>query len=186
MKELQEIWDNLPEKPISEDRVDAIVSRKSAYELDRFRKILMIELYASGLLLILFIPMGTFIRNELLFIILFTIAIATLLNLYTIYRLKKINLKRDVRTYLKSAIKFLKTFILHFILSIQVVGIITIYVLKTYLFPSQTWDTWLLSESGIFSILLLAFIEIILVVYARVFYFKRVFSLNKLLKDLGD
>lgn len=186
MKELQKIWDELPGKAMPEENMDAIVNRKSTYELDRFRKVLVIELYVAAALLVLFPLMLSILGKELVLILCFTMGMGTLLNIITIRKLNRIRLVSDVRTYLTSAIQFLRTFIIQFMASVQVIALLTLVIMKSAGYGPEGWMDWLFSSQGITLLALLALIEIVLLVYIRIFYLSRVLSLKKLLEEIGN
>lgn len=186
MKDLQDLWNEISENPLEEDDLEAILSRKSISEVDRFKRLLYYELYVSwGLTILLFFMYQT-MEKEIIMMVCIPVVFGSLLNIITLKKLKQLQLMDDVKSFLKKSLKVLKAFMTGFILTIQVVGILVIATLKFLRQDQISWVDWFLSEQGIILIVLFVIIEVILISYAWIFYYTRIRSLKRLLEDTGN
>lgn len=184
MKELEEMWGDIPDQSLEEKDIDIIIGRKSHSELDKFKKVLSIELYVSlGLTLVLIlmhesVGMGMKVMTGGMVII------GSLINIITLISLNKIELLEDVKRFIYKSLRILKRFLFGYILTIQVVGIIVFTVIKALRSDAVLWKDWLLSNEGLLLLALYFVIEVVLIAYAWLFYYKRIQSLKSLQKEL--
>ncbi len=184
MKEMQDIWNRIPEKPFTENLLDSIVTRNSIFEMTYFKKTIIIELSVSIIILIFGLVTFSLVEWNFSFLIIFASSITILLNCYTLYVLKKINLKEDIKIYLQKSLLFIKTFIICFFMSIQIVVVSIVYLFKMSESPFTTWNTFIMSQKGLRILVLLIVIEIILIIYGKILYYNRWVKLNKLFRSL--
>ena len=111
MNDLQEIWNDIPESPSDEKVMENIVSGKSVSEIDRFKKVLKIEMLASFGLLIPFWFAVDLMGVELFLLVLFVSIVGGILNLSTLWRLKRLELLDELREFLTNCIRILKSFV---------------------------------------------------------------------------
>lgn len=186
MKDIQQLWNEIPEKSLQEDEISAMLSRRSFSEVDRFKRLLLIELYTSwGLAIIIFL-IDENVEKEIATLIYITVFLGSLLNIITLRKLKKLQLLDDIRSFLNNALKALKSFVTGFIISIQIIGIFVITAFKFLNQNHMSWLDWFSSEQGISIIIVFVFIEIILISYAWIFYIKRIYSLKKILREMNN
>lgn len=186
MKDIQELWNEIPEKSLQEDEISALLSRKSISEVDRFKRLLLVELYVSWGLAIVILFIHENAGKELTALIYITIFLGSLLNIITLRKIKKLQLLDDVRSFLKSALKVLKAFVTGFILTIQLIGVFVITASKSLKQDPISWLDWLSSEQGISIVVVFFIIEVTLISYAWVFYIKRIYSLKKILREMDS
>jgi len=180
----KELWNEIPEKSLQEDEVNGILSRKSSSEVDRFKKLLQIELYLSwGLVIVVFFLQGR-IANEITALIYVMVLLGSLLNIITLWQLRKLQLLDDVRSFLENALKALQAFVTGFILTSQIIILSVIIAFKFLKHNHLSWYEWLSSEQGTSIIAVFFIIEVILLWYAWQFYIKRIYALKKMLKEM--
>lgn len=184
MKNIQELWDEIPEKSLQEDEISALLNIRSQSEVDRFKKVLLVELFISWGLAIFVFFIDELIGKEVTILIYSTIFLGSILNIVTLKKLRKFQLLDDVRSFLNNALKTLKSFVTGFILSIQIVGVLVITAFRFLEQDHIPWKDWLFSERGISVIIVFFIIEIILISYAWIFYIKRIYSLKKILREM--
>ena len=185
MKDLQELWDEIPVKALYEEDVEAIVSRKSSHELDRFKRLLLIELYITVAAVIALLFAYFLLAKEMTMVIGIAVFLGTLLNVVTLIKLNRLQLNSDIRTFLHEAIKFLHTFIAQYIVLVLVAGVLVIGLLKFAYLPHSSWADWLSSKTGIFLLSLCAVIIGMQAIYANVFYGKRIRALKAFLEEIN-
>ena len=184
MKELEEIWGEIPDQSLAEEDIDFIIGKKSHSELDKFKRVLSIELYVSlGLTLVLVlmhesVGMGMKVMTGGM------VMIGSLINLVTLKSLNKIELLGDVKGFISKTLRILKRFLFGYLLTIQIVGIFVFTVIKALRSDAVPWKEWLLSDEGMLLLALYFVIEMALITYAWLFYYKRIESLKKLQKEL--
>ncbi len=186
MNDLQEIWNDIPQSPVSDTEVEEIVNRKSLSELERFKRLLKIETYSYFLLLIPLWFIHELFKIELFYLFCFVSIVGGLLNLGTLWRLKRLELFHDSRDFVVNCIKVLKSFVIGFMLTVLVVSLIVAVFMKSWTAETITWSEWLPSSDGLFLILLLSLINITLIGYAWVFYIRRIRSFSSLLQEIDD
>ncbi|MDF9801333.1 putative membrane protein [Catalinimonas alkaloidigena] len=185
MKDLQDLWSEIQEKTLEEDEISAIVNRKSVSELVRFKRLLYVELYSSWALLAILFFFHKAVGNEITLLIFITVLLGTLLNIITLRKLQQLQLLEDVKSFLKKTIKVLWTFVIGFIVSIQMVGVIVIITVKILRQNLMSWSEWFSSAEGTSVLIVLFVIEVVLLSYAWIFYVRRIHSLKKLLEEMN-
>lgn len=185
MKDLQDLWSEIQEKTLEEDEISAIVNRKSISELERFKRLLWIELYGSWALLVAIFFFYEVVGNEITLLICITVLFGSLLNMITLKKLQQLQLLEDVKSFLEKTIKVLWAFVIGFVLTIQIVGAIVITTVKILRQNLMPWADWFSSAEGTSAIVVLFVIEVVLLSYARVFYVTRIHSLKRLLEEMN-
>lgn len=186
MSDLQEIWNDIPQSPVSEKDIEEVVNRNSLSELERFKRLLKIETYSYFLLLIPLWFTHYLFQIELFFLFCFVSVVGALLNLGTLWRLKRLELFHDSRDFLVNCIKVLKSFVIGFMITVLVVSLIVAVFMKSWTAEMITWSEWLPSSDGLFLIMLLSFINISLLGYAWIFYISRIRSFTELLRQMDE
>lgn len=186
MTNLQDLWSEIPEKSLEEDEIIRLLSRKSISEVDRFKRLLLIEIYISWSLAIVIFFIHESVGKEITALICITVFIGSLLNIITLRKINQLELLDDVRRFLKSALKALKAFVTGFILTIQIIGVFVITTFKYLKQDHISWTDWLSSEQGMSIIIIFFIIEVILISYAWIFYIKRILSLNNILREMDS
>lgn len=184
MKELENIWAELPKQEVSSQKIDQYIEKKSKLELEIFGRILKIEIYVALGALLLLLPFQKAIEMEILMISFLAILTALILGLITMRKLKKIQFMSDVKVYLSDSIRFLKSYIWLFSISIQLVLMVTFFILKGLSIEEIGWMEWIFSGQGVNALLIALFIEIFSAVYAYMFYYRRILKLSKLLTEI--
>ena len=183
MKELQEIWDEMPKEAISPSKVDDYVTTKSNFELEKFGRIIKTELCLSIGIMVIVLVLNGQLNRDLVTIALIASIVGIPLGLFALKSLKRIKLTDDILDYLKSAIKFLKNYILNFIISVQLVLVLVFSILENFN-TELRWDEWLVSREGITVVSVIIFIELFMLAYTRIFYFKRIKKINDLVTEI--
>ncbi len=186
MSDIQKIWNYIPESPFSEKEVEEVVNRKSISEVERFKQVLKLEVYISFILLVPLWFVKDLLRIEIFLLFCSISFIGCLLNYATLWRLKRLELYQELRHFLVSCIRVLKSFVIAFILTVQVVGLFVVLLIKSWKAESQGWGEWLSSSDGLLLALLLIVINAVLIGYAWVFYVRRIRSLVGLLREIDD
>ncbi|MEK6480939.1 hypothetical protein WJR50_25580 [Catalinimonas sp. 4WD22] len=186
MKDLQALWSEIQEKTLEEDEISAIANKKSVSELERFKHLLWIELYSSWALVVALFFFYEAVGDEITLLICITVLLGSLLNLITLKKLQKLQLLEDVKSFLKKIIKVLWSFVIGFIVSIQMVGVIVIITVKILRQDLMPWAEWFSTAEGISVIIVLFIIEVVLLSYAWIFYVRRIHSLKKLLEEMNQ
>lgn len=184
MNDLQEIWNDIPESPSDEKVVEAIVSGKSASEIERFKKVLKFEMFASFGLLIPFWFAEELMGIELFSLVCLVSVVGGILNLSTLWRLKRLELLDDLREFLTNCISILKSFVIAFMLTVEIFACIVVVFAKSHIAENLPWGEWLSSSSGALLIFLLVVINLLLLGYAWFFYIRRIKSLSGLLREI--
>lgn len=184
MKELEEMWDEIPERSLEEKDIEAIIGRKSMSELDRFKRVLSIELYVSWGLTLAVVLMHDSFGMEMKAMVGGMVVIGSLLNIITLIKLNKIELLEDVHSFINKSLNVLKTFVAGYILTLQIVGILVFIGFKAIRSNDMPWKEWILSSEGVSLLVLYLVIEAVLISYAWLIYFKRIQSLKNLQKEL--
>lgn len=185
MKDLQDLWSEIHEKTWEESDISAVVNRKSVSELERFKRLLYVELYGSWVLVVILFFFHKAVGKEITLLICLTVLLGSLLNIITLKKLQQLQLLEEVKSFLKKTIKVLWTFVIGFIVSIQMVGVIAIITVKMLRQDLTTWSEWLSSAAGTSVLIVLFVIEVVLLFYAWVFYVKRIHSLKRLLEEMN-
>lgn len=186
MKDLQDLWSEIREKPLGDNEFRAILDRKSIFEIERFKRLLLIELYISWGLAIVILVIHGHVGMEVVAMTCVTIFVGSVLNIITLRKIKKLQLLDDVRSFLENVLRVLKAFVTGFILTIQIIGIFVITAYKILKHGHIPWGDWLMSEQGISIIMIFLSIEVVLLSYAWVFYVRRIQSLEKILREMGE
>lgn len=184
MKDLQDLWSEIQETTWEENDISAVVNRKSISELERFKRLLYVELYSSWVLVGALFFFHEAVGKEITLLICITVLLGSLLNLITLKKLQQLQLLEDVKSFLKKSIKVLRTFVFGFILTIQVVGVIAITTVKILRQDLMPWAAWFSSAEGTSVIVILFVIEVVLLSYAWIFYVRRIRSLKSLLEEV--
>ncbi len=184
MKQLEDLWDEIPEKLLKADDISGALQRKSLSEVERIARLLKVELALFLVATVAFIFIQRNIDTAITYLF-YSIAIfCTSLNLLTLNSIKKLQLVDDVGSFLKNALKVLKTFVAGFIASIQIVGVFMVSIVKMLDSKTYTWTAWIQSDQGISTLGLLLIIELALLYYAWVFYIKRIYALKGLISEM--
>lgn len=186
MNDLQKIWNDIPESPISETEVEEVANRKSVTEIGRIKRVLKFEVYITFTLLVLLWFARDLLGVEMFFLFCAVTIIGGSLNLSTLWRLKRLELFQDLRHFLKGSIKVLRSFVTAFMLTVQVVGFIVALFVKSWKAAQQGWGEWLSSPDGLLLIFLLIMINAVLISYIWMFYIRRIKSLTSLLEEIDD
>ncbi|MFY0601732.1 MAG: hypothetical protein JXR03_18810 [Cyclobacteriaceae bacterium] len=184
MKDLQQLWDEIPETGLNKDDIKGIINRKSNSELNTFRRILITELIATTLLIIPIYFLINSVNKDFMRVIFTTVFLGYSLNVLTLIKLKEVRLISDVKTYLKSILKFLRTFVFRYIALLLIVEILVIVTLKTALNADNAWIDWFISKDGMITLSIVLLTMVALLIYARVFYVSRIRSIEKLLGEI--
>ncbi|MDW3192939.1 MAG: hypothetical protein R8G66_11265 [Cytophagales bacterium] len=186
MNDLQEIWNDIPESPSDEKVVENIISGKSVSEIDRFKKVLKVEMLASFGLLIPFWFAVDLMGVELFVLVCLVSIVGGILNLSTLWRLKRLELLDELREFLTNCIRILKSFVITFMLTVEIFACIVVVSAKSRIAPSLPWGEWLSASSGVLLIFLLIIINLTLFGYAWFFYIRRIKSLSGLLREINE
>lgn len=186
MNDLQEIWDDIPERPVSETEVEEVANRKSVTEIGHIKRVLKFEVYVSFALLVPLWFARDLLTVEMFFLFCAVTILGGLLNLSTVWRLKRLELFQDLRHFLKGSIKVLRSFVTAFMLTVQIVGFIVALFVKSWKAAQQGWGEWLSSSDGLLLIFLLIVINAVLMGYVWILYIKRIKSLTSLLEEIDD
>jgi hypothetical protein len=184
MKDIEDLWNEIPKETLREEEINAALGRKSVSEVEGIKRLLLIELYSYLCIVIVTFFIHEMVEKEITVLIYATAFLCFLLNIITLRKIKKFKIMDDVKSFLKNALIVLKAFVTGFILTIQIVGVFVIVAVKLLTQDNITWSTWLLSEQGISTIVLFLIIEVILLYYLRVFYITRIYSLKKILREM--
>lgn len=184
MKDLQDLWSEIHEKTWEENDISAVVNRKSVSELERFKRLLYVELYGSWALLAILFFFHKAVGKEITLLICITVLLGSLLNMITLRKLQQLQLLEDVKSFLKKTIKVLWVFVIGFIVSIQMVGVIVTITVKIIRQDLMSWAEWLSSAEGTSVLIVLFVIEVVLFTYAYIFYVRRIHTLKRLLKEI--
>lgn len=186
MKDIEELWNEIPKKSLNENEINATLSRKSFSEVDSIKRLLEIELYSYWSIAIVIFYIQEIVGKEITYLIYVTAFLCTLLNIITLRKIKKLQLLDDVKSFLKNALRVLNAFVTGFLLTIQIVGVFVIAAVKILNPDSKPWPEWFLSDQGISTIILFLIIEVFLLYYAWKFYVKRIYSLKKILREMDN
>ncbi len=186
MNDLQEIWNDIPESPLSEKEIEDTINRKSVSEMDRFKRVLKIENLVSGLLLILLLLLRDQLEVEIIVLFGGIAVVGWTLNFFTLWKVNQIEIFQGVRNFLVRCIRALKYFVIAFLLTVQFAGLFVMVIVKSIKAKSMDWPEWLASADGLLIILLMVLINVMLVSYAWVLYMKRIRSLTGLLREIDS
>jgi hypothetical protein len=126
------------------------------------------------------------LRIEIFFLFCSVAIIGSVVNFTTLWRLNRLELFQDLRHFLVSCIKILKSFVIVFVLTVQVVGFIVVLFVKSSKAELKGWGEWLSSYDGLLLALLLIVINTTLMSYIWIFYIRRIRSLVKLLNEIDE
>ncbi len=184
MSDLQEMWDKIPEKPLEEEDVEAIVNLKSKSEVDSFRKVLRLEMLIAWVLIVPFLFLHDYLKMELIILMGLNVFIGTILNVLTLGRLKKLELFENIKSFLVSSIKVFRAFVIMYLTVLLFVDLFMVVIMKFLLWDDKGWVEWLFSKDSTLLFILLVVINVIIIAYVWLIYVKRIQSLKTLLKEI--
>lgn len=186
MSDLQKIWNDIPEDHLTEREIEDVINRKSVSEIESFKRVLKLEIYISSVLLIPLWLFSDLFESHIIILFGSIVIVGWMLNLFTLWKLKQLELFQSLKHFLVMCIKALKSFVIAFLLAVQAAGVFVIVTVKSLKANRLGWLEWLFSPDGLLLVLLLVVINAILISYAWVFYIKRIRSLTYLLKEIDS
>jgi len=180
MKDLQEIWDSIPEE--NSDYLDGVIDAKSISEVDKIKKLLKVELVISWFCLVVTMLLRHLVQVEVLIFLVFLVVVASLLNLFVLNRLKDQELFKDVFSFIKNSIITLQAFVVSFLVLIQVFLFFSFFLLKANMNFSTAMKDDFYFRFGSVAVL----INVLLFAYAWYFYVRRIKALKGLLHDVEE
>ncbi|MFD2562513.1 hypothetical protein [Aquimarina rubra] len=183
MKDLEELWAEIPKDDITQEKVDKYLKEKSNNELDQFTKILKVELGISILVAAALFMFYNRVTFSIWIVCLLSLFAGCILTLHTLKKLQKIKPTDSVRNYINACIRFLKTYLIQFFVTVHLVLISAVGILKLADYSELGWMDFFQTEQGKTLLILVGVLDLFMILYARIFYYSRIIRLKSIFDE---
>lgn len=195
MEELQALWHKASvreESPVTRAELDRLVSQRSSDELQRFRRVIVLEC-ATTWLIVPFLLCWVFWRPEQQRAAIPLLAlVGGILYFYhrALHQFNRIHYEDSIQTYLQRALTFLKTYVRHLKVFYWASGTVGFGVGYFWAGSSEAGDDYLFLPSPFWNLVItlagVAGIVLFLHLYIKYLYQARIDKLEQLLRELSE
>lgn len=183
---MEEIWNKIEITPHHQSHKMNVSKLSSNFELNKFMRIVKIEIISASASLVSIGLFSSFIPTESLLLITSVLVISIAYSFYGMILIKKLSPVSNSKKFIEDAIRILKNFSIRLVILssiiLLVVGLVLYYQLNLKN-PDKLW--W--SEGGAFIYFTISFIVLSsIIVYIRVFYWNIILNLKSLLADMNE
>lgn len=176
MNNLYDVWNNIDSKAEMELICKGVAVDRHASDLEKFRKLLRLELLVGWCIGIVFLFYINLLSPTFIALFSFSLIIGTLLNLITLRKVTRFDFELNVQEFLVKSADLIKSFIYSFVVISQVGILFSILLLQTL--------GLVILDNALFITLIVLGIEVFFCLYVYFFYLRRYISIRKMIHSL--